>query len=65
MVHAQLRAMNDLGCAVSFKMQPPPSNPDPIVKIKYKNKYYNFSDPNYNIVIAQIAQLWKTIKRKT
>lgn len=63
-IHAQLRAMNELGCDVAFKMQKKPSNPEPIIKIKYKEKQYNFSDPDYNVVIAQIAQLWKTIKRK-
>lgn len=64
MIHAQLSAMNELGCRVSFKMQPKPSNPDPIIRISYEDKEYNFSDPDYNVVIAQIAQLWKTIKRK-
>ena len=54
MVHAQLQAMHELGCGVSFKMEIPPSNPDPIIKIKYKGKDYNFSDPDYHNVFGDL-----------
>ena len=63
-IQAQLESMKSLDCAVSFKMQPHPSNPDPIIRIKRHGKEYNFTDPDYGVVIAQIAQLWKTIKKK-
>lgn len=62
MVKAQCRAFTDIG-ATHSKLRETRDKLNPhLAMIVHNNKMYRFSDPDANVIIAQLAQLYKVIK---
>lgn len=62
MVKAQCRAFAAIG-ATHSKLRETKDKLNPyLAMIVYNNKMYRFSDPDANVIIAQLAHLYKRIK---
>ena len=63
-VKQQCSAFNESGYIVKCEMQSQMNEADPAIRISKGLKTWHFSDPDWNRVIAQLAQLWKVLHVK-
>lgn len=63
-VKAQCAAFNELGYVVKCDIQPMTENAAPAVRIARGMKTWQFADPDWNVVIKQLAQLWRVVHVK-
>lgn len=69
-VKQQVKSFEELGYLGELEILPKNRDCAPkIMLAKYewcqKNKIYHFSDPDWNVVIKQLAELYKTLKTRT
>ena len=62
-IKQQCNAMREIGCMVNFEMQPRDRDAAPKIQIGRNGKLYHFCDPDWNVAIAQIAQLYKIMRK--
>ncbi len=64
-IKQQCSGFNEMGFVVKCDIQSQENGGAPQIRIAKGIKTWNFSDPDCNIVIKQLAQLWKTITANT
>ena len=59
----QTKSFEELGCTVIFSMQSSLKDAAPAIIINRRGKVWKFCDPDWDVVIRQMAQLYKFLKR--
>ena len=62
-VKQQVNSFQALGCTIDMG-KVTEVNPDPKITIGRGNKIWKFSDPDWSVIIMQLAQLYKIMRKK-
>jgi hypothetical protein len=60
-IKQQLLSIQCMGGLASFKIFHNFESKEAHVMVCYKRKVYKFCDPDWAVIIQQLAQLWKTL----
>lgn len=63
-VKAQCAGFNEIGFVVKCDMQGQKEDAAPAIRIAKGLKSWHFSDLDWDVVIKQLAQLWKVVNAK-
>jgi len=63
-VLAQVNSFKELGFQTSMKINPYPPSYAPQILITKGSKSYRFCDPDWNVVISQLATLYGVFKNE-
>lgn len=60
----QVNSFMVIGCMTKFEMQSASKEAAPAIEIHRDGKVWKFSDPDWNVVIMQMAKLYKILRGK-
>ena len=63
-VTQQCNAMTEMGYPTKIRMSTAVRNPHPIIVVDGFTKSWRFSDPDWDVVSRQLAQLYITLKKR-